>query len=66
MRHHLERVEFIPSHEQYYGYRSYGWDLWQIISLIIGLLLLCFLIGICIQCFRNTTHAVTGAAPVYF
>ena len=46
-----------PEHEYYYGY---GWNLWQIISLIIGLIVLCVLIGICINCFRGTAGMVGG------
>ena len=63
MRYQLHHMDYLPSHEQYYA-RSFTWDLWQIISLILGLLLLCFLIGICINCFRSTAYGVTGMAPV--
>lgn len=62
MRYHLADMGSLPSHEQFYysPYRSWTWELWQIISLILGLLLLCFLISICLSCFRSATYPVVG------
>ena len=59
--HHLNHLKHIADHQQYY-YHHGGFGLWHIISLILGLLLLCFLIGVCISCFRNTAYA--AGAPM--
>lgn len=66
MRYHLNFQE--PSHyvEHEYYPGGFTWQLWQIIWFILGLLLLCFLIGICINCFRRSGFVpggVYGAQP---
>ena len=57
--HHLHHL---TTHEYYPG--SFTWELWQIISLIVGLLLLCFLIGICINCFRTVGYGMSPVMPL--
>ena len=52
--HHPESYSNLLSHDFYYYPGSFTWQLWQIVSLILGLLFVCFLIGICLVCLRRS------------
>lgn len=60
LHHYLDEY---PSH-QYYGQPGFG--IWHIVGIVIGLIILCLLIGICMNCLRSGT-VYTGApgAVVY-
>ena len=59
-----------PSHEHVGGLTH---NVWQLVSLILGLLLLCFLIGLCWQCYRSGQFGlpvvgggIGSGQPVYY
>lgn len=49
------------SHE-YYG-RGSSFDIWQIVGIVIGIILLLAIIGFIINCIRNRGFGFTGQQP---
>ena len=47
----------------YYG--GAAWDIWHIVGVILGIIILLALIGICINCIRSNT-VYTGQPVVYW
>jgi hypothetical protein len=56
--HHLTQNDLNELSHEYYG-RGSAFDVWQIIGVIIGLLLLCTIIGFIINCVRNGGFGTT-------
>jgi hypothetical protein len=52
----------VVAHE-YYG-RGGGFDLWHIVGIVLGIIVLLALIGICLNCIRSNT-VYTGQPVVY-
>ena len=59
--HNSEGLEHLTHHQFYYYPGSFTWQLWQIISLVLGILFVCFLVGICLTFLRRSGFAPGGA-----
>ena len=60
LHHYLDES---PSHEYCYGQPGFG--IWHIVGIVIGLIILCALIGICLNCMRSTAYAGAPGTVIY-
>lgn len=58
LHHYLDEY---PSHDYYYHQPGFG--IWHIVGLILGLIILCALIGLVINCLRSNSSPYGHEAP---